>query len=236
MEPIKRATADQVTLHLREDRRHIQDQDVRDIVSLSTLPVNVESSMNDEIIDTILAARPFKITLVPEHRKEITTESGLDLQKNKSKLKSTIQMIKSYDVEVALFLDPIIANVDLAKDLNADIIEFHSGEFSNIFAALFYGKFRGSYSIDDIVLNRNELKIAMDHELEKLQTCIDLANQANFKVALGHGLNYQNIKLLSSIKGIKEFNIGQSIIARSVFSGLFEAVFEMRQLIDKYFE
>ncbi len=216
---VKNAGAHQITIHLREDRRHINDFDVRRIIESAPLPVNVESSANSEIIKILIALKPHSITLVPENRREITTEGGLKLTKN---LQSTISAIKNAGIRLSLFIDPKISDIRLAKSLGADAIELHTGQFANL------------YLILNTNLNRtpNKLEIADAAQkyalsLKNLRDSAKEASSLGLKVFAGHGLNYQNVREILGISEISELNIGHSIIARAVFSGLESAIREM---------
>ena len=131
--------ADQITIHLREDRRHIQDDDVKNIINLSQLPINLECSINDEIIDIVCSLKPHRATLVPENRAEVTTEGGLDLDTNFKQLEKIIQKLKTNKIEVSLFIDPNKDMIKLAKKLKVQYVELHTGSFANIYAMLYSG-------------------------------------------------------------------------------------------------
>lgn len=220
---LKNAGASQITAHLREDRRHINDYDIRRIIDSAFLPVNVESSTNEEILSYLISLKPHTITLVPENRKEVTTEGGLLLE---SFLKDTISRIKDSDIKASLFIDSNIAYIEMAKELGADSIELHTGLFANLFLIL------------NTNLNKTPNKLEIPSPKEKyLQSLASLklgakrASELGLEVIAGHGLNYQNVGLIAEIKEIVELNIGHSIIARSVFVGLESAIKEMLVLI-----
>lgn len=226
----KEARADQITIHLREDRRHIDDFDTKRIIESSFLPVNVEASINEEIIDSIISLKPHRVTLVPEKREEVTTEGGLNLFFNTDAIESTITKLKKSDIFVSLFIDPDPLQIEHSQKIGADMIELHTGKYANLFLALYSN------------INRTKHKLYENHSKEKLETLIkeELAlidNSAKraaslgLRVAAGHGLNYQNVEEIAHISTIEELNIGHSIIANSLFIGLKEAVAKMKELI-----
>lgn len=227
----KLSGADQITIHLREDRRHIHDLDAKAIIEQSALPVNLECSINEDIIDIVCKLKPYRVTLVPENRDEVTTEGGLDLEKNFNKIDSVIEKLKENDIEVSLFIDPNEKSIELANMLEASWIELHTGSFANIYAMLYTNLKNTQHSIKELELSKSELKILLDKSIEDLKNSANFASNLGLKVAAGHGLNYQNVKNISNISDIIELNIGQSIIARSVFTGLENAIKEMKKLI-----
>lgn len=227
----KLSGADQITIHLREDRRHIHDLDAKAIIEQSALPVNLECSINEDIIDIVCKLKPHRVTLVPENRDEVTTEGGLDLEKNFNKIDSVIEKLKENDIEVSLFIDPNEKSIELANMLEASWIELHTGSFANIYAMLYTNLKNTQHSIKELELSKSELKILLDKSIEDLKNSANFASNLGLKVAAGHGLNYQNVKNISNISDIIELNIGQSIIARSVFTGLENAIKEMKKLI-----
>lgn len=226
----KLAGADQITIHLREDRRHIHDSDAQNIIALSPLPVNLECSINDEIIDIICNLKPHRVTLVPENREEVTTEGGLNISSNLSQIQKTIKRLHDNEIEVSLFIDPNINMVNISKEIGAQWIELHTGSFANIYAMLYGGLQNSHHSIKELELPRSELKSKLDNSLEQIVLAADQAKNIGLKVAAGHGLNYQNVEMITSIESIEELNIGQSIIARSVFTGLHDAIVSMKEL------
>ena len=227
----KLANADQITIHLREDRRHIHDDDAKKIIENSTLPVNLECSINDEIIDIVCKLKPQRATLVPENRAEVTTEGGLDVKSNFEKIKKAIKKLHDNEIEVSLFIDPKKETIKLSSELKVEWIELHTGTFANIYAML-HGNLRNTHhSIKELELPRQELKVMLKESKKQIKKASNKADQLNLKVAAGHGLNYQNVSLISSIKTISELNIGQSIIARSVYTGLHQAILDMKESI-----
>ncbi len=217
------AGANQITIHLREDRRHINDFDARRIIESAPLPVNVESSTNSAIIDYLITLKPHTITLVPENRAEITTEGGLKVSES---LRPTIAKLRDCGIKVSLFIDSQIADIHGAKELGAEAVELHTGRFANLFLILNSNLNRTPNKLE-IPNAREEYNIA----LQNLRKGAEFAKNIGLEVFAGHGLNYQNIGEILSICEITELNIGHSIIARAVFVGLENAIKEMIALI-----
>lgn len=228
---VKRSGADQITIHLREDRRHIQDIDAVNIIYHSSLPVNLECALASEIIEIVCELQPHRVTLVPEKREEVTTEGGLDIFSNAEALTKTIRLLKQHEIEVSLFIDPTLDNVEMAEKLGVEWIEFHTGKYANIYAMLYGNLSNTHHSIKALECSRAELKMLLEEELTTLRTLSCDAMELGLSVAAGHGLNYQNVKDIAAIETIEELNIGQSIIARSVFTGLEQAIVDMRELL-----
>ncbi len=227
----KLANADQITIHLREDRRHIHDEDAKLIIKNSTLPVNLECSINNEIIDIVCELKPQRVTLVPENRQEVTTEGGLDVKSNYEQIKKAIEKLHKNEIEVSLFIDPNKEMIEYSSNLKVQWIELHTGTFANIYAMLYGNLSNTHHSIKQLELPRTQLKTLLDSSKKEIKKAAKYANELNLNVAAGHGLNYQNVTMISSIKDIKELNIGQSIIARSVYTGLYQAILDMKELI-----
>lgn len=225
--------ADQITIHLREDRRHIQDIDVKNIMMLSKVPVNLECSINKEIIDIVCENKPHRATLVPEKRQEVTTEGGLDLFSNEADVKYAINKLNAAEIPVSLFVDPSIEAMKKSKELGAQMVELHTGHFANLFAMLHSSLPYSNHSVKELELSRAELSRDLDNEIEKIKEAAKLAHELGLEVAAGHGLNYHNVYEMVNIDEIIELNIGQSIIARSVFTGLDKAVQEMKRLTSR---
>jgi len=225
--------ADQITIHLREDRRHIHDEDARKIIASSPLPVNLECSINPEIIDIVCELKPHRATLVPENRNEVTTEGGLDVINQSDAIAIAIEKLHDAGIEVSLFVDPALNAVEQSHALDAEMVELHTGHFANIYAMLNSALSHSHHSIEELELPRDELKVLLDAALERINSSANHAQAIGLEVAAGHGLNYQNITLMTEVEAISELNIGQSIIARSVFSGLASAVKEMKQLCQR---
>ncbi len=226
----KRSGADQITIHLREDRRHIHDDDALKIITQSTLPINLECSINQDIIDIVCDLKPHRATLVPENREEVTTEGGLDCEKYYDRLFEVTDQLEDYGIEVSLFIDPENRMIEIAQELDVQWIELHTGTFANIYAMLYSNLAYTHNSIDDLELPREELEDKLNESIKRLKRAAKYAKQLDLKVAAGHGINYQNIELIKKIKHISELNIGQSIIARSVFTGLEKAIKDMKKL------
>jgi len=203
--------ADSVTIHLREDRRHINDLDAKKICKLKKILVNLEISMNDKIVKNALKIKPNYICIVPENRKEVTTEGGLNLDKNQKKLKNIIQSFKQAKIRTSLFVNPSIRDIKISNDLNADCVEIHTGRLSNLV----------------------KLKKDYNAELNRIKKSSVLAKKLNIEVHAGHGLDYQTTKILSRINEIQEFNIGHFIIGESIFFGLSKVIRNFKKIIKK---
>tara|TARA_B100001063_G_scaffold116934_1_gene109185 strand:+ start:21 stop:740 length:720 start_codon:yes stop_codon:yes gene_type:complete len=201
--------ADSVTIHLREDRRHINDLDAKKICKSKKVLVNLEISMNDQIVKNALKIKPDYICFVPENRKEVTTEGGLNLIKNKKKIKNIIEKFKKNKIRTSLFINPSIRDIRMSKELNADCIEIHTGKISNLV------KSKKRYNV----------------ELDRIKKCSKLAKKLNLEVHAGHGLDYKTTKILCKIKEIKEFNIGHFIIGESIFFGLSSVIKNFKKII-----
>ena len=227
----KRAGADQITIHLREDRRHMQDFDAENIIRLSSLPVNLECAIASDMIDIACRLRPHRVTLVPEKREEVTTEGGLAVTGEQPRLKHAIERLQAEEIEVSLFIDPTTQAVNASKELGVEWVEFHTGKYANIYAMLYSGLEKTPYAIPQLELPRNALKKLLDKELENLRKLSCATAELGIKVAAGHGLNYHNVSDIVAIEMIEELNIGQSIIARSVFCGLEQAILDLKALL-----
>ncbi|MBI3314081.1 MAG: pyridoxine 5'-phosphate synthase [Candidatus Omnitrophica bacterium] len=201
--------ADGITLHLREDRRHIQDSDLWEIKKICRVPINLEMALHPGIIRIALRFRPEKVCVVPEKRQEVTTEGGLDAIKNERALKKIIPGFKKNKIEVSLFIDPSFKQIEAAKRTGAQAIEIHTGAYADA---------RGGKH---------------PKELVKIAKAARYAHSLGLIVNAGHGLNYENVHAICCIPEIYELNIGHSIISRAVFTGLRAAVREMKRLIKK---
>ena len=201
--------ADSITIHLREDRRHIKDLDAKKICSIKKLLVNLEISTNPEIIKTALKIKPSFICIVPENRKEITTEGGLDLRNNKKIIKKIIQKFKKKKIRTSLFINATVEDIKISNELKADCIELHTGKLANL-----------------VKTKKNFL-----NELNKIKRCSFLANKFGLEVHAGHGLDYKTTKILTKIKEIKEFNIGHFIIGESIFLSLSSVIKKFKKII-----
>ena len=224
----KRAGADQITIHLREDRRHMQDMDAKNIIELSSLPVNLECATSPEMIDIACDLRPHRVTLVPEKREEVTTEGGLAVTGEQPKLKEAIKRLQKEEIEVSLFIDPTHEALQASVDLGVEWIEFHTGKYANVYAMLYTNLSKTHHSIPELDLSRKVLKKMLDEELSTLRQLSLDAKKMGLRVAAGHGLNMQNVTDIVNIEDIEELNIGQSIIARSVYTGLEQAILDIK--------
>ena len=206
---VHKSGADSITIHLREDRRHIKDNDAKKICLLKDLKINLEISTNPKIIKIALRIKPNFICIVPENRQEITTERGLDLKKNKNKIKKILSQFKRKNIRTSLFINPSLEDIKIANKLGADCVEIHTGRFSNLV------KSKSRYS----------------RELIKISKCSKLAKKLKIEVHAGHGLDYKSTKLLSRIEEIEEFNIGHFLIGESIFNGLTKVIKNFKKII-----
>ena len=206
---VKNQGADSITIHLREDRRHINDLDAKNICSIKNLLVNLEISIKDEIVKNALKIKPNYICIVPENRKEITTEGGLNLKKNKNRIKNILNIFKKRNIRTSLFINPSLNDVLLAKELGTDCIEIHTGRFANLVKS----------------------KKKINNELLRIKKTCKLAYKKGLEVHAGHGLDYKSTEILSKIKEIKEFNIGHFIIGESVFFGIKTVIKKFKKII-----
>lgn len=197
--------ADGITVHLREDRRHIQERDLYEIKKRIHRPMNLEMSLDPEIVKIALKVCPQKVCLVPERRREVTTEGGLDVVQKKARLKAVVRALVSEGIEVSLFIDPEIRQVRAAKEVGAKAVELHTGAYANV---------------------RLKKKSA---ELLRLKKAALEAHRLGLKVHAGHGLNYQNVDPVAKLPYVCELNIGHSIVSRAIFVGMRNAVQEMKQ-------
>ncbi len=165
----KLAGADQITIHLREDRRHIHDNDAKRICEISALPVNLECSINEDIIDIVCNMKPMRVTLVPESREEVTTEGGLDLASNFEKIKKAVKKLHENEIEVSLFIDPNKEMVKLSSKLNVEWIELHTGTFANVYAMLYSNLSNTHHTIPELELTREELKKLLDKSRKEIK-------------------------------------------------------------------
>lgn len=200
--------ADGITVHLREDRRHIQNRDVEILKEVVKTRINLEMADTEEMVGIAKRILPFSSTLVPEKRQELTTEGGLNVLGQREKLHGTVSQLKEAGILVSVFIDPDLAQVRAARQTGADAIEIHTGEYCDAFAG-------GKY----------------EKEFGKIRVAAAYGKNIGLKVFAGHGLDLRNIVPILSLPEIEEFNIGHSIVARAVFVGLGQAVREMADLI-----
>lgn len=227
------AGADQITIHLREDRRHIHDEDARRIIASSPLPINLECAIDPTIIDIVCALNPHRATLVPEKREEVTTEGGLDVSGHYEQILNTINTLKSHEIEVSLFIDPTHEAIELSARLGVQWVELHTGSYANCYAMRHSCLPHSHHAIESLRLSRHQLDERLENAYYDIVEAANLARSLGLKVAAGHGLNYQNVAEIVNITTIEELNIGQSIIARSIFTGLSQAVKEMKTLCQR---
>jgi pyridoxine 5-phosphate synthase len=201
--------ADGITIHLREDRRHIQDRDLELLRQTVSVKLNLELAATSEIVAIACRVKPDQATLVPERREEVTTEGGLDVVGNRQAVAAAISKMRDAGIYVSLFLNPDPKQLDLAKSLGAMAVELHTGSYANAKT----GK-------------------PQEAELAKLIAAGKQIREAGLALHAGHGLNYRNVRPIVTIEGMHELNIGHAIVARAVFVGMREAVREMKRLIE----
>lgn len=214
-EPVMAATlailggADGITVHLREDRRHMKDRDVRLLREVVQIELNLEMAATNEMIGIALSVKPEMVTLVPEKRQELTTEGGLDLVTQKANIAKAIKKIRGAGIPVSLFINPSVMDVDIAKNIGADMVEIHTGLYANA------GGTR------------------QKKELLKVKDAVKVAHHSGLGVNAGHGLNYSNVTAVAHIEGLRGLYIGHSIVSRAVLVGMERAVKEMKELINR---
>ena len=205
----KNSGANSITIHLREDRRHITDKDLFKIIRIKKIQVNLEMAPTKEMLKIALKSKPNFVCIVPEKREELTTEGGLNLDNDNSKLKNIIHFLTKKGIRTSLFIEPKIQDIKKTKKLEADCIELHTGKFCNLFN-----------------LNKNFLK-----EFIKIKKSSNFANKIGLEVHAGHGLTYQSAKMIAKIKNIKEFNIGHFIISEAIFIGINQAILNFNKVL-----
>ena len=203
--------AHSITIHLREDRRHIRDLDVVKICKNKKIITNLEISLNDDILKIALKNKPNFICIVPENRKEVTTEGGLNLSKNLNKIRKIIKKFKKKKIRTSLFIDPNLKDIKIAKKLDADCIELHTGKISDL-----------------IKSKKNHIR-----EYKKIKQCCEVAKKIGLEVHAGHGLDYKSTAILSKLKEIEEFNIGHFIIGESIVYGLKNTIKKFKIISNK---
>ena len=201
--------ADSITIHLREDRRHIKDLDFKKIKKIKKIPINLEIAANNKMLKIALKNKPNFVCIVPENRKEITTEGGLNIKKNNKKLFMIINKLNKNKIRTSLFINPNLEDVNLAKKIGSRCIEIHTGKISNKI------KNKQSYVKD----------------LENIKKCAKLGKLLGLEVHAGHGIDYKTAKILSRIKEIEEFNIGHFIIGESIFDGFKHTIKKFKRII-----
>ena len=201
--------ANSITIHLREDRRHIRDKDLLNIKRIKSIPINLEMAATNEMLKIALKNKPSFICIVPEKRKEINTEGGLNIGKSKKKLSIILNKLNKKNIRTSLFINPNLSDIKYAKNLGAKCIELHTGKISNMI------KKKQKYSI----------------ELNKIKNCAKIAKSIGLEVHAGHGIDYKTARILSKIKEIKEFNIGHFIIGESIFNGFKHTIKKFKRII-----
>lgn len=207
------AGADGITVHLREDRRHMQDRDIQVLRKTIKTKLNLEMAAIDEIAKIAVNVKPDDVCLVPEKRQEVTTEGGLDVFGKKKETAAIVKKLKAAGIMVSIFVDPDRKQIEAAADIGADCVELHTGSYAEAFA------------------KAGQLSGGALREFKRLETASSLARELELTLNAGHGLDYRNVKPVAGITGMNELNIGFSIIARSLFVGLEQAVREMKSLL-----
>ncbi len=206
----EKAGADGITVHLREDRRHIQDDDVFRIHEKINTVLNLEMAAVEEMIQIALKTKPYQVSLVPEKRQEITTEGGLDVISQKDHLKKVREALQPKDIRFSLFVDPDFKQIDAAREVGAESIEINTGRYTEL-----------------------KDKTAVQQEVEKIKSASRHAAEQGLRVFAGHGLTQENVVAIAAVPEIEELNIGHSLVSRSVYYGLEIAIHKMRQAIDE---
>ncbi|MDR0956440.1 MAG: pyridoxine 5'-phosphate synthase [Endomicrobium sp.] len=209
----EKAGADSITVHLREDRRHIQDFDIYQIRNSIKTKLNLEMSINEDIVKIALDVKPDFVCIVPEKRQELTTEGGLDVKNNKEVIENVVMRLKKAGIIVSLFIEPDMEQVMACKEVGGHTVELHTGKYAKLFR---------ENGVDSI-----EFKAEMDKVLEASKEAV----KSDLLLNAGHGLDYDNVGQICKVVGMNEFNIGFSIIAKSIFTGLEKAVRSMKELI-----
>jgi pyridoxine 5-phosphate synthase len=222
---LKSCQVDQVTIHLREDRRHIQDHDLKRISAANILPVNLEMAVTNEMLDIATQQKPSHVTFVPEKREEVTTEGGLDCVSSLVNVKKAVKRIKECGIHASLFIDPDCRQIAAAKESGADAIEIHTGTYCNVLEDFFLKNGHYDYSKDAVFHKQ------IDIEITKIQESARMATEAGLKVYAGHGLHVDNLQPITNIPQIEEYNIGHALIARAVFVGLKQAITEIQMML-----
>lgn len=204
------AGADQITIHLREDRRHVQERDVRILRELVTTRLNLEMAMTEEMLNIALDVEPDMVTIVPEKREEQTTEGGLDCTKNQDSARSFVQKLREAGIVVSMFIDPDIRQLNASKELGAPFVELHTGDYAET--------------------TKPE---QIEQELDRVRKAAQHGTNMDLTVAAGHGLDYKNTAAIAAIPTIEELNIGHSIVARAIMVGFDSAVREMLRTIER---
>tara|TARA_B100000945_G_scaffold305389_1_gene291807 strand:- start:264 stop:980 length:717 start_codon:yes stop_codon:yes gene_type:complete len=201
--------ANSITIHLREDRRHISDIDVKKICKSKKIITNLEMAANFNMLKIALKNKPEYVCIVPEKRKEVTTEGGLNIKKNKKKLKKILNDLNNQNIRTSLFINPSIKDINLSKELNTNCIEIHTGRISEL-----------------IKSNKNYI-----YELHKIKKCAKYAVKLGLEVHAGHGMDYKTTKILNNIEEIKEFNIGHFIVGESFFYGIKDVIKKFKKIL-----
>ena len=204
----EQAGADAITLHLREDRRHIQERDVFMLKDILLTRMNLEMAVTDEMLELAARVQPADCCLVPERREELTTEGGLDVAGQQARMRDACERLAQAGVRVSMFIDADPAQVEASAEVGAPVIEIHTGHFADLTD-----------------------KVAREAEFQRIVDAVDLGTRLGLQVNAGHGLNYQNVGRIAALSSVRELNIGHAIVARALFTGLQGAVREMKRLM-----
>ncbi|MDR1663076.1 MAG: pyridoxine 5'-phosphate synthase [Endomicrobium sp.] len=210
----EKAGAYGITVHLREDRRHIQDYDAYNLREILKIKLNLEIAVTEKVLGVALDVKPDSVCIVPEKREELTTEGGLDVKNNKKNLSSVVSKLRKSGIVVSIFIDPDIEQVSACSEVGADAVELHTGKYSLLFK------------------ESSSLLTKCKDELNRIAEASKEALKRNLILNVGHGLDYENVGQVCKIYGVNEFNIGFSIISKAIFNGLQKAVFDMKKLIE----
>jgi len=202
--------ADSITIHLREDRRHIKDKDLKIISSNKSIPLNLEIASNNKMLKVALKYKPNFVCIVPEKRNEVTTEGGLNLKKHKNKIKKIVNILNKKKIRTSLFINPTLKDVKISNEINSKCVELHTGKISNLIKS----------------------KKIYTNELKKIKICSKYAKYLGLEIHAGHGIDYKTAKILSSVKEIEEFNIGHFIIGESINHGLKKTIQNFKAILE----
>ena len=202
--------ADSITIHLREDRRHIKDKDLKVISSNKSIPLNLEIASNNKMLKVALKYKPNFVCIVPEKRNEVTTEGGLNLKKHQNKIKKIVNILNKEKIRTSIFINPTLKDVKISNEINSKCVELHTGKISNLIKS----------------------KKIYTNELKKIKICSKYAKYLGLEIHAGHGIDYKTAKILSSVKEIEEFNIGHFIIGESINHGLKNTIQKFKAILE----
>ncbi len=207
----QKSGANSITIHLREDRRHIKDSDLKQIKKKIRIPLNLEMAPTNEMLKIAIRYQPNYVCIVPEKRKEITTEGGLNLKKNFNLIKSIVKKLHKKNIRASLFIEPNIEDIKISKKIKTDCVEIHTGKICSLF----------------------NLKKNTSKELNRIKKAVQTANKIGLEVHAGHGITFSSAKILSNINGIEEFNIGHFLIGESIFIGIKNSIRKFKKILKR---